>query len=81
VVVAAQLSVDGLYRPPVSRELQPFASQKLPPQRTAELPVQTAVEPARGEGAPTLDIEDQTFATGSYRPPVPNVVQMLPSQV
>jgi len=62
VEVGCQVSVAGLYRPPVLEEK--------PPHTTISLPVQTAVLHTRGDGAFVVEVEVQLSVTGSYRPPV-----------
>ena len=54
MLVAIQLSVLGMYRPPVLEEL-------LPPQTIISLPVQTAVCPYRGDGSFTVVVAVQVL--------------------
>jgi hypothetical protein len=62
VLVAVQLSVPGLYLPPVL--LPP------PPQMIISLPVQTAMWPARAPGALVILVAVQLSVLGLYLPPV-----------
>src|SRR5919108_399763 len=62
VLVAVQLSVTGLYLPPV---LSAF-----PPQTIISVPVQTAVWPDRAKGAPAVLVSIQVSVAGLYLPPV-----------
>src|SRR5205823_14967372 len=64
VLVGVQLSVAGLYRPPV------FKSQQNPPQTIIWLPVQTAVWDPRAAGALVVLVAVQLSVLGLYRPPV-----------
>jgi hypothetical protein len=66
VLVAVQLSVLGLYLPPVFRKL--LLSN--PPQTIISFPVQTAVCRARREGALVVLVAVQLFVLGLYLPPV-----------
>jgi hypothetical protein len=66
VLVAVQLSVPGLYLPPVLKKVAPDA----PPQTTISLPVQTAVCEARASGAFVVLVAVQLFVMGLYLPPV-----------
>src|SRR6266851_3883517 len=68
VLVAIQLSVVGLYRPPVLNRLRSVTES--PPQTIISLPVQTALGPSRALGAPTVLVAVQVSVSGSYRPPV-----------
>jgi len=64
VLVATQLSVLGLYLPPV------FIGGKLcPPQTIISLPVQIAVCEARLVGAPPKVVATQLSVLGLYLPP------------
>src|ERR1043166_5970398 len=56
VLVSTQLSVPGLYLPPVFKRLVP---PELPPQTIISLPVHTAVGEARAEGASARFVEIQ----------------------
>jgi hypothetical protein len=66
VLVAIQLSVTGLYLPPV---LQGKLSQ-LPPQTIISLPVHTAVYISRAVGTLVVLVAIQLFELGLYLPPV-----------
>jgi hypothetical protein len=65
VLVAVQLSVFGLYRPPVLKLVQ----QLYPPQTIISLPVQTAVCEARVEGALSVVTPVHSSVAGLYLPP------------
>ena len=67
VLVAIQLLVPGLYLPPVLKMLKLSSN---PPQRIISLPIQTAVCPARIEGALVVAVAAQVFVPGKYFPPV-----------
>ena len=72
MLVAAQLSLAGLYLPPV------FESPLIPPPQTIiSLPVQTAVWLDRAEGALVVLVAVQLSVLGLYLPPVPK--EQLPS--
>jgi hypothetical protein len=62
VLVAVQLSVLGLYRPPVFKPV--------PPQTIISLPVQTAVCEFRALGALVVLVAVQLSVLGLYLPPV-----------
>src|SRR6266404_9954925 len=64
--VAVQLSVFGLYLPPVSKTLLPSS----PPQTIISLPVHTAECPPRAEGALVVSVATQLSVLGLYLPPV-----------
>jgi hypothetical protein len=64
VLVAAQLSVLGLYLPPVLNPSEP------PPHTIISLPVQTAVCPIRADGALMVLVAPQLLVLGLYLPPV-----------
>jgi hypothetical protein len=64
-LVAVQLSVLGLYLPPVFRELVPL----FPPHTIISLPVHTAVE-RRAVGALLVLVAVQLSVLGLYLPPV-----------
>ena len=64
--VAIQVSVLGLYLPPVLKEVLPFC----PPQTIISLPVQTAVWSLRTEGALVVLVAVQLSVLGLYLPPV-----------
>ena len=66
MLVAIQLSVAGLYLPPVLKWLLPFT----PPQTIISVPVQIAVEPSRSEGALLMLVAVQLSVLGLYLPPV-----------
>jgi hypothetical protein len=78
VPIGVQLSVLGLYRPPV------FKSGPLPrpPQTIISLPVHTAVCAYRAEGALVVLVAVQLFVLGLYFPPVfkSNVFGSFPPQ-
>ncbi len=63
VLVAVQLSVLGLYLPPVFKK-------NSPPQTIISLPVQTAVWSFRAEGALLVLVGIQLSVIGLYLPPV-----------
>src|SRR6476646_5428334 len=66
VLVAVQVSVLGLYLPPVfNPPLLPT-----PPHTIISLPVHTAVCEYRAEGALVVLVAVQLFVLGSYLPPV-----------
>jgi hypothetical protein len=66
VLVAVQLSVLGLYRPPVFKMLL----APCPPQTIISLPVQTALWSHRASGAPVVLVAIQLSVLGLYLPPV-----------
>ena len=66
VLVAVQLSVMGLYLPPVLKRL----GLAYPPQTIISLPVQTAVCNGRAEGALVVLVAVQLSLLGLYLPPV-----------
>ena len=66
VLVAVQLSVPGLYLPPVFRKLPPTS----PPQTIISLPVQAAVWPDRALGALVVLVAVQLSVLPLYFPPV-----------
>ena len=66
VLVAVQLSVPGLYLPPVLT----LRLLSLPPQTIISLPVHTAVCPVRPEGALVVLMTVQLSVKGLYLPPV-----------
>src|SRR5580700_1715745 len=68
MLVAVQLSVPGLYRPPVFIQNVSFR----PPQTIISMPVQTAVWEARAAGALAVLVAVQVSVVGLYRPPVFN---------
>src|SRR6266853_999625 len=63
VLVAVQLSVLGLYLPPVGKP-------PVPPQTIIWLPVQTAVWNSQAEGAFDVVVAIQLSVLGLYLPPV-----------
>jgi hypothetical protein len=66
VLVAVQLSVLGLYLPPVlNHPLSPS-----PPQTIISLPVQIAVRSSRPAGALVVLVAAQLSVLGLYLPPV-----------
>ena len=67
VLVDVQLSVVGLYLPPVLKFLPKSC---VPPQTIISLPVQTAVCQARPEGALVVLVRTQLSVLGLYLPPV-----------
>ena len=69
VLVAVQLSVVGLYLPPVLQKLSPPQSPQ-PPQTIISLPVQTAEGRLRPVGALVVLVAVQLSVLGSYLPPV-----------
>ena len=68
VLVAVQVSVLGLYLPPVFKKT--LMALALPPQTIISLPVQTAVCWYRPAGAFAVVIAVQVFVLGSYFAPV-----------
>jgi hypothetical protein len=68
VLVAVQLSVLGLYLPPVS--ISGPLLGLYPPQTIISLPVQTAVCSSRPVGALAVLMLIQLFVVGLYLPPV-----------
>jgi hypothetical protein len=66
VLVAVQLSVPGLYLPPVFKTLLP----SYPPQTNISLPVHTAVCPYRAEGALVVLVGVQLWVVKLYLPPL-----------
>jgi hypothetical protein len=86
VPVAVQLSLTGLYLPPVFTLLEPSN----PPQMIISLPVQTALCEARAEGALVIVVSVHASVPGSYLPPVfkslvpsypPHTIISLPLQI
>jgi disulfide bond formation protein DsbB len=67
VLVAVQLFVLGLYRPPVLKTVKMPLN---PPQTIISLPVQTAAWNSRATGALVVLVAVQVFVLGLYRPPV-----------
>jgi hypothetical protein len=79
MLVAVQLSVLGLYRPPLFN-LQ-LLQQPIPPQMIISLPVHTAVCDSRASGALTVLVGVQLSAVGLYRPPLSkSQVKLYPPQ-
>jgi disulfide bond formation protein DsbB len=78
MLVAVQLSVVGLYRPPVLKMMGPLAP---PPQTIISPPlsVQTAVCWARPSGALVVLVAVQLFVMGLYLPPVFKATKLLSS--
>src|SRR5436190_387671 len=70
MLVATQLSLVGLYRPPLFRSL-PLE----PPQTIISLPVQTAVCRDRPPGALTLLVSTQVSVVRLYLPPVEKLLK------
>src|SRR5215468_5023788 len=68
VLVAVQLSVPGLYLPPVLKTWN--GEETCPPQTIISLPVHTAVCPPRPSGALVILVAVQLFVLGLYLPPV-----------
>jgi hypothetical protein len=68
VLVAIQLSVSGLYLPPVLKSTS--GQQNTPPQMIISAPAHTAVCESRGEGALLILIATQLSVLGLYLPPV-----------
>ena len=77
MAVGTQVSVLGLYLPPVFKED--------PPQIIISVPVHTVVWPNRPEGALVVLVATQVFVPGLYRPPVlsipPQTIISVPLQV
>src|SRR5438093_13757078 len=65
LLVAVQLSVPGLYRPPVFKR-PPLPS---PPQTIISLPGSAARRVCRAGGAPVVRVDVQLAVRGVYRPP------------
>jgi hypothetical protein len=77
MLVDAQLSVLGLYLPPVLTTF-PLTPE---PQTTMSLPVHTAVCKNRAVGALVVLVAVQLFVLGLYLPPVSKtVVSLVPPQ-
>ena len=66
MLVAVQVSVLGLYLPPVSKAV-PLSA---PPHATISLPVQTAEDQRRAVGALVVLVAVQLSVLGLYLPPV-----------
>ena len=66
MLVAVQLSVTGLYLPPVLK----WKLRRHPPQTIISLPVQTAVYISRAAGTLVVLVAVQLFELGLYLPPV-----------
>ena len=77
MLVAVQLSVLGLYLPPVFKWLGPLVS---PPQTIISLPVQTAVCKFRPPGALVVLVAVQLSVLGLYLPPVFKELPLYPPQ-
>src|SRR2546425_697330 len=71
--VAAQVSVLGLYLPPVLKVLLPLD----PPHAIISLPLHTAVWPYRAAAALVVLVAVQLSALGSYLPPVLRLLPLL----
>ena len=76
-VVDTQEFCARLKRPPVFRLVRPSMSKE-PPQTIISLPVQTAVWPKRGSGAPLVGSAAQVFEAGMNRAPVSIVRGLRP---
>ena len=76
VLVAVQLFVPGLYRPPVFALGGPTSVS--PPQTIISVPVQIAVAPSRGVGALVVLVAVQLSVLGLYLPPVLKGVPGIP---
>jgi hypothetical protein len=68
VLVAIQLSVSGLYLPPVLKSTT--GQQNTPPQTIISAPVHTAECESRDEGALLRLVATQLSVVGLYLPPV-----------
>ena len=68
MLVAVQLSVLGLYLPPVLKKKLIVSPD--PPQTIISLPVQTAVGNCRRSGALAVLVAVQEFVLGLYLPPL-----------
>ena len=68
MLVGVQLSVPGLYLPPVSKSIA--GQQNTPPQTIISLPVHTAACESRGESALLVLVAIQLSVSGLYLPPV-----------
>jgi hypothetical protein len=75
VLVAVQLSVLGLYLPPVLSKTLPAPT---PPQTIISLPVQTPVGTYRATGALVVLVAVQLSVLGLYLPPVFRKVEQTP---
>ena len=75
VLVGVQVSVLGLYLPPVFRSTKLKLSK--PPQTIITLPVQIAVCNSRAEGALTVVVAVQLSVLGLYLPPVFRSLKLL----
>jgi len=67
VLVAVQLSVEGLYRPPVLNNIE---KSGVPPQTIIWLSAHIAVCSLRAWGAPVVLVVVQLSVLGLYRPPL-----------
>jgi hypothetical protein len=76
VLVVVQLSVLGLYRPPVFKMLL----TPCPPHTIISLPVQTAVWSHRPSGALVVLVGVQASVLGLYLPPVFKAPPTIPPQ-
>src|SRR5438034_6364554 len=68
VLVGVQLSLAGLYRPPVFK--MQLRLHPEPPQTTISVPVHTAVCKPRAAGTSAVLVAVQTSVIGLYRPPL-----------
>jgi hypothetical protein len=75
VLVAVQLSVLGLYLPPVLKWLT-----LIPPQAIISLPAHTAVWKYRAAGALVVLVAVQVSVPGLYLPPVFKMLKLAPPQ-
>jgi hypothetical protein len=66
LLVVVQLSVLGLYLPPVFKPM----NSSMPPHTIISLPVHTAVKESRAPGALEVLVAVQLFVSGLYLPPV-----------
>ena len=73
MLVAVQLSVPGLYRPPVFKR-----AGFCPPQTIISIPVQTAVCQMRPAGALVVLVAVQLSVMGLYLPPVLKLLPLPP---
>lgn len=74
MLVGVQLSVLGLYRPPVLRLLFGLLN---PPQTIISVPVQTAVCQTRTSGALVILVEVHVSVFGLYLPPLLRLVMLF----
>ncbi len=76
MLVAAQLFVAGLYRPPVFTSILP----SYPPQAIISLPVHTPVGRTRAEGELVVLMAVQLLVVGLYLPPALRWLPLEPPQ-